>query len=138
MEIALTADVAVAQGWWSDVSSRKARSRPLLRIERIEATERALIRMPCRRAISVTTAPGASVSLDDPHLIVARPATPPLNPVQNLYPHQTDLKVSLKATCFRGNLSLNKAAYRGGIPFRRRPPVFGSVISFTCAGRELG
>jgi hypothetical protein len=26
----------------------------------------------------------------------------------------TDLKASLKATCFVGNLSLNKAAYRGG------------------------
>ena len=31
------------------MSSRKARSRPFLRIERIEATERALMRMPRRR-----------------------------------------------------------------------------------------
>ena len=30
-------------------------------------------------------------------------------------PASTDLKASLKATCFVGNLSLNKAAYPGGI-----------------------
>src|SRR5207247_3053397 len=40
------------RGWWSGVSSRKARSRPFLRIERIEATERALMRMPRRQAAS--------------------------------------------------------------------------------------
>jgi hypothetical protein len=62
--------------------------------------------------------------LDDPHLIVARPATAPLNPAQNLYPASTDLKASLKATCFVGNLPLNKAAYRGGIRrfIRNNPP----------------
>lgn len=41
VEIALTADVAVAQGLVVGVSSKKARSRPFLKIERIEATERA-------------------------------------------------------------------------------------------------
>src|SRR5260370_4073088 len=31
--------------------------------------------------------------LDDPHLIVARPATATLNPAQNLYPHQPTLRL---------------------------------------------
>src|SRR6202022_899768 len=34
--------------------------------------------------------------LDDPHLIVARPATATLNPAQNLYPHQPTLRLALK------------------------------------------
>jgi hypothetical protein len=32
----------------------------------------------------------------DPHLIVARPATAPLNPAQNLYSHQPTLRLALK------------------------------------------
>jgi hypothetical protein len=52
--------------------------------------------MPCRRAISVTTAPGRQRLLDDPHLVVARPATATLNPVQNFYPHQPTSRLALK------------------------------------------
>src|SRR5215211_4691115 len=33
---------------------------------------------------------------DDPHLIVARPATATLNPAQNLYPHQPTIRLALK------------------------------------------
>jgi hypothetical protein len=34
--------------------------------------------------------------LDDPHLVVARPATPTLNPAQNFCPHQPTLGLALK------------------------------------------
>src|ERR1700722_18742590 len=34
--------------------------------------------------------------LDDPHLVVARPATTTLNPAQNLYPHLPTLRLALK------------------------------------------
>src|SRR4029077_8686604 len=43
--------------------------------------------------------------LDDPHLVVARPATATLNPSQNLYPHQPTLRL---ATCFLKSRSPNK------------------------------
>jgi hypothetical protein len=75
-----------------------------------------LAAIPCRRAISVTTAPGAGVS-SMIRIFAARPTIATLNSAQNFYllPASTDLKVSHKAPCFVGKLSPNKAAYRGGI-----------------------
>jgi len=37
--------------------------------------------------------PGRQRLLDDPHLVVARPATATLNSAQNFYPHQPTLKL---------------------------------------------
>ena len=42
-----------------------------------------------------------------------------LNPRPEPLPASTDLKASFKATCFDGNLSLNKAAYAEGYPHPR-------------------
>src|SRR6266481_2870386 len=39
---------------------------------------------------------GCQRLLDDPHLVVARPATATLNPAQNFYPHQPTLRLALK------------------------------------------
>ena len=39
---------------------------------------------------------GRQRPFDDPHLIVARPATTTLNPVQNFYPHLPTLRLALK------------------------------------------
>jgi len=69
--------------------------------------------MPCRRAISVTTAPGANVSSMIRILSSRdqrrRRSTPPRTSTAS-----TDLNASLKATCCVRSLSFNKAAYRGG------------------------
>src|SRR6202040_439821 len=50
--------------------------------------------------------------LDDPHLVVARPATATLNPTQNLYPHQPTLRLALKP----------HASSEAGHSTRRSPP----------------
>src|ERR1700722_10549528 len=51
--------------------------------------------------------------LDDPHLVVARPATTTLNPAQNLYPHQPTLRLALKPMLRR-----NPVTEQGGLPRR--------------------
>ncbi len=43
---------------------------------------------PLRRATSVTFTPRRQRLLDDPRLVILRPAPPPLQPVQNLDPHR--------------------------------------------------
>ncbi len=50
--------------------------------------------------------------LDDPHLIVARPATATHNPIQNLYPHLPTLRLTLKP----------HASSEAGHRTRRSPP----------------
>jgi hypothetical protein len=48
----------------------------------------------------------------------AKPAMAPLNPAQNLYPHQPTLRLALQPHVSVGNMPLNEAAYRGGIRFK--------------------
>ena len=50
---------------------------------------------------------------DDPHLIVARPATTTLNPAQNFYPHLPTLRLALKLDPRR-----TPATHQGGPPRR--------------------
>src|SRR5206468_3461243 len=54
---------------------------------------------------------------DDPHLIVARPATTTLNPAQDLYPHLPTLRLALKLDPRR-----IPATQQGGPPRRNTLP----------------
>jgi transposase len=87
-----------------------------------------------RRIVAAAIEPGAvasevaraagihvsQLSRYDPHLIVARPATAPLNPAQNLYPHQPTLRLALKPHPSSGTVT-----EQGGLP--RRDTFFRSV-----------
>jgi hypothetical protein len=57
---------------------------------------------PLRRATSVTFAPGRQRLLDDPRLVILRPATSPLQLAQNLDPHRLmTLKLDLRSHASR-------------------------------------